>query len=372
MGTGDDSSNKLNRFADAVSRGERGEVGNFDLWLEELGHDSGQVHVDKLTAWLRENPQYAVDQEDAIETIGEYVGFVRSRSVVFHIPLIGPDEIGKSQLLHTAIHLVAEFDEKADTVLLNAETFGNRRDDRFVLDEEVDRVQQLDSPIVCIDDAHRDKRIGTSLEAFNGAVQSGLILTAWTPEGFSYYREAVNETFEPADLIRLNPFTTSATETLVDRVMGRIDAPEAFPAETVERIHEYSDGFPGLTVRLIVRSLHEAFLDGLDPGSVESVDAAADRMGLREIEQRVEGLTQAKLDLLRWILLDHHPQGVQPGELVDKLGRDKSTISYHLRDLRDARLVEANRDGRRAFYSVNPVVKPFVQRRIDEEGEYHA
>lgn len=69
-----------------------------------------------------------------------------------------------------------------------------------------------------------------------------------------------------------------------------------------------------------------------------------------EIEKRVEGLTQAKLDLLRWILLSRHPQGVQPGELVDKIGRDKSTISYHLRDLRDARLVEANRDGRRAFY----------------------
>lgn len=71
-----------------------------------------------------------------------------------------------------------------------------------------------------------------------GAVPTGLFLTTWTPEGFSYYREVVNETFEPADLIRLNPFTTSATETMVDQVMGRIDAPEAFPAETVERIHD--------------------------------------------------------------------------------------------------------------------------------------
>jgi len=45
------------------------------------------------------------------------------------------------------------------------------------------------------------------------------------------------------------------------------------------------------------------------------------------------------------------------GELSDSLGVEQSLLSHHLRVLREARLVESNRDGKGVLYSVAPGVK---------------
>jgi DNA-binding transcriptional ArsR family regulator len=51
------------------------------------------------------------------------------------------------------------------------------------------------------------------------------------------------------------------------------------------------------------------------------------------------------------LLVKRGPQGYTPGELTQKLGIPAPTMSFHLRELVRARLIEPRREGRFLFYS---------------------
>jgi predicted transcriptional regulator len=62
---------------------------------------------------------------------------------------------------------------------------------------------------------------------------------------------------------------------------------------------------------------------------------------------------------------------MQPTKLVDKMHRDKSTISYHLQELSSTGMVEFDKEGRSTFYRVKEALEPYIQMRIAKEGEIH-
>lgn len=368
----DGGEEKKKRFQEAFERGLDGHVGSYDVWLENHGFDSGRVDRDKVTTYFRENPTESVNQ-DNVTDIAEYAGFVTTRQELYHVPVIGPSGIGKTQLLHTVIALLSEVDDDIDTKLIEADRLGKKTDEGFLLEEFSYELAELNTPIVCLDDCGLDKRIQTSLQNLRDVTDAGLFVTTWTPERWGVNQDRVRDVFPPAKEIHLRSFTRDETAETLDVIYNYVTSDGfALPSETQDRIHELSDGIPRLIHILALESLNEAFHKELEPGDIAATNAVADRLNLSSASARVQDLSEARLAVLKQILQLPSERGVQPGTLVEQLHRDKSTISYHLRELNEMGFVERDRKGRRAFYRVTETIEPLVQRRINQEAEFNA
>ncbi len=371
MGPGNDDENKKNRFREAFERGQQGHVGSYDIWLSDHDFKPERASRAQLTEFFRDHPEKAVNHEDALDEIGEYAGFVTRQQDVYHTPVIGPSGIGKTQLLHTVVSFLTELSEDIDTKRIEAKDFVKKTDEGFLLDEFAHELTELETPIVCIDDCGLDKRIETSLSELKQAVDSGLFVTTWTPERWGVNRGRVQDSLPPSNEIHLDAFPRKDTDETLRVIFDVLSENEfTFPSETVECIHELSDGIPRLIHILALESLQEAFRKELNPGDVAATTSAADRLHLADAGARVQDLSESKLTVLKQILQLPDGRGVQPGTLVEELHRDKSTISYHLRELSDGGFVERDRKGRRAFYRVTETLEPFIQRRINQEAEF--
>ncbi len=62
--------------------------------------------------------------------------------------------------------------------------------------------------------------------------------------------------------------------------------------------------------------------------------------------------SEARLAMFR-LLVKRGPEGYTPSELTRRLGVPAPTLSFHLRELVNARLVTSRREGRNLFYSPN-------------------
>lgn len=70
----------------------------------------------------------------------------------------------------------------------------------------------------------------------------------------------------------------------------------------------------------------------------------------------VQEAVRALSDPVRWVLVQRiadSPEGVGTAELEDVASVTKPTLSYHLRILRDARLIDVRRRGRKNVHCLN-------------------
>ena len=61
---------------------------------------------------------------------------------------------------------------------------------------------------------------------------------------------------------------------------------------------------------------------------------------------------EARLNIFR-ALVEAGPAGLNPGSLVERVGVSQATLSFHLKELRHAQLINSRQEGRYLFYSAN-------------------
>ncbi|HEY1599347.1 MAG TPA: metalloregulator ArsR/SmtB family transcription factor [Pirellulales bacterium] len=72
-----------------------------------------------------------------------------------------------------------------------------------------------------------------------------------------------------------------------------------------------------------------------------------------EVVESLAALAQeSRLALFR-LLVKRGPEGYTPGQLSEKLDVPGPTLSFHLKELQRANLIEARREGRFLYYSPN-------------------
>lgn len=368
------NSQKQTRFEDAFERGQRGDISNRDAWLQDHGIQPDRITPEFVAQHFREHPGQAPNHDDQIEEIAEFLGFFSRREGPYHLPIIGVTGIGKTQLLATLEHMLDQTGTNLPSKQYSAARFTDDiADEARYWDTVLADLAELEKAVVLLDDCDGDKRAAHSLETIRDTLADAFIITVWTPERWNMCKDEIDETLSVSKEVELLPLNETTTVEALHATMDAISAGSAeLPDELYHRIYEYSQGVPGLFHQLLRETLKETFLQGLELGDVAAVDAAAQTLHLTQAEDRVYDLSDKKLLILKYVLLARHPQGRRPSELVERLDRDKSTISYHLQDLTADHILEKERAGRSTFYRVAAPVKPIVQRRIAQEGEFHA
>lgn len=370
----DRPSDKRNRFEEAFQRGQEGRVSNYEAWLEDRGIAFEKTGIDYLTRYFRENSDVTVNHEDELETIAEYAGFFARKNNVYHLPIIGVSGIGRSQFLHTVAGLLEDIDNGFDREFLTATEFSDREGDEEKIFAIRDDLEAADKVVILVDDCEwvRGESLVESLRVIESAVEDALLLTTWTPEYWKHHREEIELVLPASKEIHLQPFTREDTLAALHQIFEAVtDDGLELPEDYLEEIYDYSRGVPLLFNKLAMESLRETFVKELDLGDVGAVESAAEKMNLQELEERVYNLSDTKVTILTHMLLWVGEDGIRPMQLVDLLDRDKSTVSYHLKDLTSEGLVESEKRGRSAYYRIKDPVKPMIQTRINQASEYH-
>lgn len=367
-------SNKRNRFEEAFERGQRGDISNYEAWLQDQGIRPGRVTEAFVAQYFREQPEYAVNHDDHLEDVAEFLGFFSRREGLYHIPVVGVTGIGKTQFLGTIQHMLDQLEIGLPYRKYSAARFKEDIEEgEPYWDDVLADVSDLEKAVLLLDDCDGDKRIDHSLETISDRVEDVFVITAWTPERWRMNKDEITETLPVSQEIDLTPLGEAATVEALQVTMEAFSTDSVeLPTDLYQQIYRHSFGIPALFHLLLRKTLRETFLQGLELDNSDAVDAAVLTLHLDGVEERVYDLSEKQLLILKHILLARHPQGRRPSELVELLDRDKSTISYHLQNLTDAHILEKEKAGRSRFYQVYPPVKPVVQRRVAQEGEFHA
>lgn len=366
-----DEPDKLNRFKEAFERGEQGQVSDYHAWLENQGFQPERVNKDWLPNHLREHPEHATNHDEQLETVAEYLGFFSRKGGQRHLPVVGVSGIGKTVFLHTIHHAVDQLGLDIPVRFLDASTFDDVEEDRFRLRMVQEELEESGQTVILVDNCAQDREIVESLSSIGEAAEEAVILSVWTPEWWRHHCEKVETRLPVTDEIHIEPFSESETRRAVDTIFELLSGGDAKPSrDFVSTVRENCFGNPSIMLKLVLRSLKEAFHAGTEIGA-ECVEKAAETLGLVEAENAVYDLPDSRLNMLGHMLRDTDERGTRPSKLVDDTGLDKSTVSYHLRELRQANIVESTKSGRRAYYQIREVVKPLVQMRITQQGEIH-
>lgn len=365
-----DESDKIDRFRRAFERGEKGQVDDEEAWLREQGFLPERVDDEWIAQYFRENPTEAVDQTEELETVAEYLGVLSEAGGVMHLPVIGVSGIGKTVFLQTIRQATEQLRREMPVRVVDAAAFDEETaDGRFQLRALQDDLSQLNEVVLLIDNCSQDREIEVSLKTIGEVVENAVVVSAWTPEWWRHRCDDVESVLQVTNEIHLEPFDQRDLAGVVRKLVAVMSADGVTPSEEfVAAVETYSFGIPRVAALIVRKSITQAFRsdEEIGPDAVEETVAA---LGLPGMEETVYAVPDARVDVLNWMLLDTDPRGMQPSKLVDLLNRDKSTVSYHLRELRDAGIVESERAGRRAFYRIREPMRPLVQDRIIRSGE---
>lgn len=361
---------KSSIFKEAVSRGQKGELSNFQNWLSQA--EITESKYNNLINNLRNEQPFTVDREEAIREIGEYLGSLKAEEVNRHIVLNGVEGSGKTHVSIAIKTLIEENESDLSFTRVVPEDISQENEfSTFIAELE----NQQQKKVVFIDDVWKEKRISHVLRKLNENIENILVITSWDPEQLYYKGEEIRRSFPQADEIYLEPFDSEQTETLIYKVIDFVSEGESkkeVSNEFISEIKKNSQGVPGLAIKLfeqsIKKSFHSSDRDTLDADSVREV---AEKRGITGIREKLRSLSETKSHILEKTLTASDPRGLNPSKIAKELKKDKSTISYHLRDLKNQKLIEKESYGRQTFYTPNPIAKPLIQLHVSGENQFH-
>lgn len=366
-------SSKVNRFKEAFERGRKGEADSFKAWLEGNEFDPERFTPDFLTEFFKEHPGEAENREELLEEIGGHAGlFSRDREGEFHLPVTGVSGIGKTQLAVILEYLTERADAEVSPEVYSAELFSEEESDQYIYDV-ANHLSELGRAFVIIDNCERDRRIVRSLEKITDSMSDYLLVTLWSPERWSVERDKVEEVTSTSKELRIEPLQKRESTRMLRKLMEKVsEGPPDIDGDFYEKVFREGQGVPGLMIALLLESFREAFLKNLEGGAPESPDLAAERMNLKNADERLKDLSTQQLMILKHILLTTDERGINPGTLVEILNRDKSTVSYHLKVLGSRGIVKSKKYGRKVYYRIEEGLEPSIQLKLEKESEFHA
>ncbi len=371
------SARKFEAFEKAYERGLKGKIETFDVWLQSLGLDP--VLFESLQDSILQNPELTVDREKELEAIAEFIGFYeRQPNQIYHLPLIGVLGSGKTQLFHLVAKLLEKLKTELTWQIVDASTFSeideeSETEEKQAFYQLLDELRKKHTQILLVDSCDEDKNIIESLRQIAKTLKKGLIITSWTSHYWNHLRDSIEETIPVSKEVFVGPLSSEDTSDLIGAILQKASKGKfRLTPELPKKIHSYSKGIPGVTVNLLVTTLRQAFVQGSDRITVETVDNAAETLGIKGIDEKVAKLADHQLVIVRHILLENDKRGMSPSKLVELLGKDKATVSYHLTSLTSERLLAFEKVGRYSFYYIRPGIEPFIQLRIAQESEFLA
>lgn len=360
-------SEKSALFTEAVSRGEEGEISNFESWMED--HDISSSKYEELQEVLQEQTGRTVNFEDAIEILGEYVGSLQSSKKERHIAIKGVDGIGKTQLSLLMKELIQEHRKNVSCFYFASEDY----EDGEKFSRIMSQLQDEDNEkVIFLDDAWEDKRIDHVLNKIR-ELNKHLLVSMWTPERFRLNEVRIDSAYPVSQEIELTPLNKEDTRHLVTEIANIVCLEDdcSIKVSFADEVYEFGQGIPRLTLILFKESVRKSFLEGRDLFETESVEDVAAKLGILGVEEKLQSLTEFKTKVLEKIIVSEDPRGLSPSQLAKDVKKDKSTISYHLRDLKKKNLVEKKGYGRKTFYTAKGSVKPIVQLHLQGENQFY-
>jgi len=370
----------LERYKELLNSARSAELGALTVWYSLF-----RMREDPFSAQVSsEEIEYFVDRKDLVDSIVFDIG-AASRGIPVVILVVGPFGSGKTailQYIHSALKKLQEKYPDEYSVAgesLSAHSLFEKPEESEDEAEEVQlwvRNSKTDRNYLFVDDA-TPAYIKSVIQHF---VRTRLKVFAISPldydEVYSILRVAPKTHF-------LHAFDIKAVEDMMDRRIKRalvneteLSVYDLFSEDALYIIHKYGMGVPYLILKCASTSLtllrdtyaHKTTPDFAESKKVDS-EIATRACKINKCFQaftRFGEVSQTKLLVLKQVIKG----GKTPTEISSILGKNRTTVSRHLSDLREEGLVEFTTRGRESVYEACEPVKIRFEIENMPKGEW--
>ncbi len=377
-------SKKLEFFKEALKKAKEGDLFNYDIWLRECGADPNKMNLKHFERYFWANPDNVIGNEKIFEKIAVYIGhFLKNKSGVYHIAIIGVKGSGKTLFLRILKDFI---DDVEPNMSKNVDIVSLEK----YLSSEPDKdfgIRSKNVRIHFIDNCEKVKGIIKIFLNIRNIKGEGVYISTWTPESWLRYKNGIKDILPLNEEIILQSLEHNYRNffrsliwsiTLPEKLKtesfleGNIYASPSFidlgdfedPNGAMNLFLYYTLGNPLLTIKMLFNSVKKTFLSREEEVTKEIIKETAREMDLHRNTHIKIRLTKQHLQLLSNILHETNGKGIRPMQLVEIFKLDKSTISYHLKLLKELEVIEDNKIGKSTFYKVKENLIPFIQSKI--------
>jgi len=116
---------------------------------------------------------------------------------------------------------------------------------------------------------------------------------------------------------------------------------------------------------LLLACIKNTFLLREEVISEKIIVETARELGLQNLNTRFNiYLSDQHLLILLKMLQERSVEGIRPSFLIEKFNLNKSTISYHLKKLKELDILKDEKIGKSKYFSFNQILIPFIQTKI--------
>jgi len=389
-------SKNLEVFKEALKRAKEGDLFNYDNWLKTNGVNPSTLNVKYFENHFRANPGKMVGNEKVLEKIAQYIGhFLKENTGIYHFPIIGIKGSGKTLLLR----VLDNFTNNYKSNLGRAIDIIGKKD--FLL--KLSNTKQTRNPsqkdkIYFIDNCEKVDSIQTLLENLLKLKGDGVYVTSWTPESWIYYREEIKKILpvseerlvlplkwaRDASGVYFNDYflflekiilSTMNQEFMIKKMKIQeslypdfIDT-KFFDEVLIDYFYKYTKGIPGITIQLLLNCIERTFLQKKQRIDEMIIEETLVDMELYFLDDFIDHLTEIQMQILSIMVQKTNvfSKGIRPMQLAKEFSLDKSTISYHLSNLKTDGLIEDLKIGKSKFYKVKEHIIPFIELKINRK-----